>query len=496
MPLLSFQLDESDILYEEEIIKNKYSPKVWLRYLDYKKDSPQSVRNLIYERALKEIPGSYKVWYAYLRERRGLVRYKSPLDPTLEDLNNAYERCLVFLHKMPRLWTEYLTFMSAQHKITKTRRLFDRCLRALPITQHHRIWPLYLKFVRQYNIPETTVRICRRYLQLEPYDVEDYIDYLKSVGKFDEAATRLATVVNDDHFASKRGKTPHQFWTELCELLSTNAAHITSLKAEPIIRSGLVRFTDMVGHLWVALAEHFTRLKLFEKARDIYEEALSSVMTVRDFTLVFDAYSQFEELLLRSLFENLGLNEQEPVDDVDLDLKVARFENLMDRRPILLSSVLLRQNPHNVNEWLKRALLFSSNPLKVIETYTKAVHTVDPHKATGKLCELWISFAKFYEEHDQLHEARAVFDKAVTRAFKKYDELATVWCEYVEMELRNKEFRRAVSLIKQATNQHVRLTPGDPANYVRSRLYRSLKIWQLYLDLEESFGTFESVKSL
>jgi hypothetical protein len=90
----------------------------------------------------------------------------------------------------------------------------------------------------------------------------------------------------------------------LCELLSTNAAHITSLKAEPIIRSGtsahflpperlnyhvvtgLVRFTDMVGHLWVALAEHFTRLKLFEKARDIYEEALSSVMTVRDFTLV------------------------------------------------------------------------------------------------------------------------------------------------------------------------------------------------------------------
>jgi hypothetical protein len=59
-------------------------------------------------------------------------------------------------------------------------------------------------------------------------------------------------------------------------------------------------------------------------------------------------------------------DEQEPVDDVDLDLKVARFENLMDRRPILLSSVLLRQNPHNVNEWLKRALLFSSNPLKVL----------------------------------------------------------------------------------------------------------------------------------
>ena len=37
----------------------------------------------------------------------------------------------------------------------------------------------------------------------------------------------------------------------------------------------------------------------------------------------------------------------------------------MNRRPELLSSVLLRQNPHNVDEWLKRALLFESDPEKV-----------------------------------------------------------------------------------------------------------------------------------
>lgn len=39
---------------------------------------------------------------------------------------------------------------------------------------------------------------------------------------------------------------------------------------------------------------------------------------------------------------------------------------------------------------------------------------------------------------DQLPEARAVFDKAVTANFKKVDDLANVWCEYVEMELRHK----------------------------------------------------------
>lgn len=52
----------------------------------------------------------------------------------------------------------------------------------------------------------------------------------------------------------------------------------------------------------------------------------------------------------------------------------------MERRPELLSSVMLRQNPHNVHEWHKRAKLFASNPTKQILTYTEAVKTVDPDK--------------------------------------------------------------------------------------------------------------------
>ncbi len=34
----------------------------------------------------------------------------------------------------------------------------------------------------------------------------------------------------------------------------------------------------------------------------------------------------------------------------DVELRVARLELLIDRRPLLLSGVLLRQNPHNVAE--------------------------------------------------------------------------------------------------------------------------------------------------
>jgi hypothetical protein len=38
----------------------------------------------------------------------------------------------------------------------------------------------------------------------------------------------------------------------------------------------------------------------------------------------------------------------------------------MSRRPELLSSVMLRQNPHNVHEWHKRVKLFEGNPTRQV----------------------------------------------------------------------------------------------------------------------------------
>ena len=68
--------------------------------------------------------------------------------------------------QMPRIWLDYCQFLMDQCKVTRTRRTFDRALQALPLTQHHRIWPLYIKFVRKHNIVETTLRVYRRYLKV------------------------------------------------------------------------------------------------------------------------------------------------------------------------------------------------------------------------------------------------------------------------------------------------------------------------------------------
>ncbi|XP_064458638.1 pre-mRNA-splicing factor syf1 homolog [Ornithodoros turicata] len=489
--------EEDDQPYEEEIERNPFSVKHWMRYIEHKKDEPKDVINTIYERALKELPGSYKIWYSYLRLRLKQVRDLCITDPAYEEVNGTFEKSLVFMHKMPRIWMDYCKFLTQQQKITRTRKVFDRALRALPITQHHRIWPLYLEFVNMHNIKETAVRVYRRYLKLCPENAEEFVEYLKKVGKLDDAAVLMADIVNKEDFVSKEGKSKHQLWNELCDLISKNPDKVHSLKVDAIIRGGLRRYTDQIGQLWNSLADYYIRAGLFERARDIYEEAVRTVLTVRDFTQVFDAFAQFEESILCAKMEQTSKARPTEEDDLDLELRLARFEDLMDRRPLLLNSVLLRQNPHNVHEWLKRVKLLEGKPREIINTFTEAVQTIDPKLATGKLPSLWVAFAKFYEENEQIEDARIILEKATQVPYTKVEDLAHIWCEWAEMELRHENHEGALKLMRRATAVPSRkVAYHDQNEPVQFRVYKSLKVWSLYADLEESFGTFKTAKAV
>src|SRR4051794_9918580 len=45
-----------------------------------------------------------------------------------------------------------------------------------------------------------------------------------------------------------------------------------------------------------------------------------------------------------------------------------------------------------------------------------------------------------------LEEARLIFDKAVLASYKSVDHLATVWCEFAEMELRHNNYKEALGI--------------------------------------------------
>eukprot|EP00045_Choanoeca_perplexa_P013043 m.145641 g.145641 ORF g.145641 m.145641 type:complete len:816 (-) comp16218_c2_seq1:33-2480(-) len=489
------QLEDDDLVYEEAILRDPYSVKQWLRYVERKRKATPAVRFSIYERAAQQLPGSYKIWSRYLFERRRLIKDAPPGSSAREAVYDCYQRALVFMHKMPRIWIDYLELMMTSGLVTRTRQAFDACLRALAITQHHRVWPMYLKFVQSIEVPETACRVYRRYLMVEPNDAEEYVDYLIKIERYDEAARVLVDVLNREKYNSKKGKTHHQLWMDLCDLISKHPAVITSIKVEPIIRGGLRRFSDMIGALWCSLATFYIRGGHFEKARDVYEEAIKTVHTVRDFSQVFEAYAEFEEQTLSTLMESVADGD----DNVELELKMARYEHLMERRPLLLSSVLLRQNPHNVDEWHKRVALFEGSPTQMVRTYTDAVKTVDTGRAVGKVYSLWVEFAKLYESNNDLAQARAVFERGVQEPFRKVEDLATLWCQYAEMEIRNKQYKMARQVLQRATAMPSKrsMVPGaDGKLAVQARVHKSLQLWSMYADIEESLGTVDTTKAV
>ncbi|XP_022667521.1 pre-mRNA-splicing factor SYF1-like isoform X2 [Varroa destructor] len=501
--MVAVLFEEDDVAYEEELLRNPYSVRHWLRYAEFKRQRTskgnRDAVNLVYERALKVLPGSYKIWHQYLTLRvKALEEMKLyPSDSAFEDVSNVFERALVWMHKMPRIWLMYCEFLHRRRFVTRLRHTFDRALRALPITQHDRIWPDYLAFVEYHDIPETGVRVYRRFLKLSPESREKAVDYFISIERLGEAAQLLVDMVNDPEFTSARGKPKHQLWMELCELISKNPDQMeeSNLRVDAIIRGGIKKYTDQQGKLWCSLADYYIRSRLFERARDVYEEAMESVLTVRDFSQIFETYSHYEYGLIRNM---LAQEIQTKETDLEINLKMARYEYLMDRRPLLLNSVVLRQNPHNVGEWLKRVKLLRDDVKEIIRTFTKAVQTVDPKLACGgKLCQIWIEFAKLYESKDQVDDARIIFRKATQVPYAKVDDLANVWCEYAELELRHDNIEEAIKLCRTATTPPSRqVAYHDQSETVQLRLHKNIKVWSLYADLEESFGTLQTTKAV
>jgi pre-mRNA-splicing factor SYF1 len=97
-------MEAMELQHEEEIQRNPYNLKAWWNYLIYKKEASKVSRYVIYERSLKFLPRSYKLWHAYLQERTATIANKCITDKGFSILENTYERALVNLYKMPRIW--------------------------------------------------------------------------------------------------------------------------------------------------------------------------------------------------------------------------------------------------------------------------------------------------------------------------------------------------------------------------------------------------------
>ena len=148
------------------------------------------------------------------------------------------------------------------------------------------------------------------------------------------------------------------------------------LNIEVIVRKdGLEVYKDQAGRLWTGIATYWIKRGEFDRAKATFEAGIASVLTIRDFTQIFDAYAEFSESLISAMMDSLAEPEEDE-DEADaaetekeLDMKMREFEDLMDRRPFLVNDVLIRRNPNDVQEWEKRIALWGDDDTKVSPSF-------------------------------------------------------------------------------------------------------------------------------
>ena len=375
---------------------------------------------------------------------------------TFSSVCSAFERSLVRMNKMPRIWNLYLSHLSSSPgKVTATRRAFDRALQSLPATQHEKIWKDYVSWSLGCGVTSTASRVQRRYLAFDPSHAEPYGDFLSSCGDWSGAASMYARCVDDPAFVSPKGTNRHDLWMRLADVCSRHPRETGgAVDFDAVVRAALdrdgkeyqERFAEIAGVLWCKLADYYARAGEFGKAREVYEEGLVSVDRVKDFSTVFDGYSRFEE---NTLTAKIAMQEEEDSDDSDdddddeatkalpeslrellsvpgtkgggdVELSLARAEYLIERRPLLLNAVLLRQNPHNVGGWTRRSDMYmemeeGGGVEMAAAALEEGCEKVDAGKAVnGFPSEMWMKLARLHEDAGDADRARGVYERVCT----------------------------------------------------------------------------------
>jgi pre-mRNA-splicing factor SYF1 len=498
--------------------------------VDDKREELIRIRDLQGRRAVVCLPKSYKLWKIHWEF--SLAHFTT----NTKQLLGMWETCLQTLHKFPRVWMEYLKYAhsNASEDPTFLRRLANRCLEALPVTQHAKIWPILLN---EYQVAggstpkETKLCILRRYIQFHPPATKEIADFLaNSLGQMAEASSLYIDLLSSTTQNSLQKK---ELWMSLAKICTT--VEINEIDFDALTRSTLAQkkqfgLQELEGVVWNQLAEYYIRRGEFQLARSIYEEAMQQVSKVRDFTILLDAYLQFEEGLLEATMQaqeddqvddetrtEIETDEEEQQDDwdilleaapssigdnhpkrtsmADLELALARAEDLTTRRPLLLNQVLLRQNPHDVGEWLKRARLFQENEQvpQAAAALEEALTRVNARRAVnGNPSQMVLDLIKIYESMD-VAKARDLLDRICRQwifEFKNVDDLAECHAAWVELELKEEAWDDGLDIIRQSI---VPPNTKDAPKMVKG-LKKSLRLWDLLLDLEESLGTMQTTK--
>ena len=500
------QLSVSDVAFEQALLgkaaetEQGSTVSVWLSYISLKKSEFLSNTSTnseelatesdklwaYYDRAVEKIPRSYKIWAEYCETRSSFVaQFLFEHDESVQRANGTFERAVLNLWTCPRLWIEYLAFIGKQKRMGLLRKVMNRALQSLPITQHDRLWECFLPIVRQNHAVATAADAYKRFVQLHPEHIEDACEFFVEEKSPKHAAFFITMLLNNPNFTSLNNRNKYYWWSELAAMI---AADPTIDNAEEMLRNGCADFVVETGRMWVLIGERYARLGRFADAIQTFEDAMKVMKSAKDFAIVFEGATQLLMSLSQASPGSFGVCEKKLLD-------------LLDRRELLLNSAQLRSNPNNVECWLRRAALFMDRTHEYVPKkrqslweslaemteqhgqlmiFAEAMDTVDPKKACeGKFCDLWIGLSMLVDLPS------VVLDAATADEDMLASDIVGIYRYYGEMLLKNRDDLAARDILHRAVDdRRTHNTIGSP------------ELWNLALDVEWCYGGAASTKAL
>lgn len=548
-PILEF-IGESDIPFEIQFIKDSKNEEIWNQYLNHKQQEyDQQIEEtkigyylknilIILFRRFKQFPKNYEYWNKFI-------------DFYIENFNSKNEInniTKIFLNLIDEFglnisfWIKFLKFLikfefenllDSEFILT----LFNIALLKLKPKDHYLLWNLifndflknnskislnlkfdlyssffiYLKNINKFNINIEFDKI-PNFDEIFSILIEN-MNNLEQINQFDLIFNEL---INPKYLLKLSDSELELFRRYMDKLikLSNNGNKIDLIKLKDKINKLFLiiikKFPDQLSIFVIKYAKYFIQINQFDESINLLENYLNKSLTIKDFTLIFDSLTEILEDQINKLSEfNNNIEENKISKYLD------KLELLLKDRMILLNDVKLRQNLNNPSIWIERIEILkndnndnndnkdnNSSINKILDCYSKAVLTIDikkvPKDENLLLPEIWCNYAKEYFKNGDIKTCRTIFETSTKVPWIEIEQLEFIWINWIKFEINLNEIEhatlicsKAISIPKQIFNGKINI--DDENLSVQMKLFKSIKLWSLYLDLIENTKNFEEI---
>ncbi|ESL12228.1 hypothetical protein TRSC58_00008 [Trypanosoma rangeli SC58] len=503
---------------ELEVLRVPTSVKTWLRLIHAiqgaefeSKAAKANATNVAYERAIRANAFSYKLWMSYIAYRYENTKELSSWHEWFRALRSIYDRAVEKLPMMPLLWVSFLEFLmdaAVPPRLTLVRHTILRALRALPVTQHHRVWRLAKRWTRLPHVPTATAQyLWRLHLLFDPRasNQRDYFLMLWEKGGPGEFLTECAVFILDGH--------PHEellrdttFWETVRLALETKDLRFGGdfVLIEKLVEVAAEHCASP-SELSISHTVFLAGQGEFEKARAALWALLENAGDTTIFLRVFSMAVAFEDQIVDSLAMDSSIQictagEYEQIARRlcgDAQDPLHHLLRLTQQHALLLNEVQLRENRWDTTMWLKRVELLQemvcdnrASHKDVVALYRQAIAqcTSGMQPVDVEVAQLFESYACYLWDTELRKDAIALLkDAAWHRSFSSTTGNLFLVGLFVEFMLLSST--RADCLRELLSN----LQAVDAPNVIRSRglitgtvvtvLQKDPRAWMLAVDV-------------